>query len=388
MLFEFSTTTHLRFGRGTVAEAPEIFRVLGAERVFLITGRRPDRAQPLRAGLAESGCVVTELAVPGEPTLELVRAAAQRATTERCDAVVAFGGGSAIDAGKAVAALVTNRGDPRDYLEVIGRGRKLERPSLPFVAIPTTAGTGAEVTKTAVVLARHERVKATLRSHHLQPTAAIIDPALAETAPEAVRRLGGFVALAHLIEGFVGRAPSPLTDALCREGLRHLCPALGGLAAGDNKSSSSEAFCLAGLFGGLVASNTGQGVIEALTAPASGMLEAPLREVTAALLPPALEVNLRALQMRAPASPALHRLRELAVVLTGRAEADAGQGIAWLRRLARDLGVQGLADLGMAPAYVPLLIERAKMAPSLEENPIALSDEELGEIVGRAMDAA
>lgn len=385
MLFEFTTTTHLRFGRGTVTEAPEIFGVLGCERVFLITGRTPDRAQPLRSGLASAGCQVIEQAVPGEPTLELVRAAAQRATSEKCDAVAAFGGGSAIDAGKVVAALATNRGDPRDYLEVIGRGRTLERPALPFVAIPTTSGTGAEVTKAAILLARHERVKAAVRSHHLQPTAAIVDPDLADPVPTRILRLNAMVALAHLVESFISRTASPITDALAREGLRQLGPALRDLGGQDATEKTRDALCLAGLLGGLCATNAGSGITDALTSPASGMLEAPSREVTGALLAPALEAVLRAMQARNPANPAIERLREFAVALTGRLDADANQGIVWLRQLGRELGVQSLAQLGMAAPYLPLLIERAKMSACIKEAPIALSDEELAAVASHAM---
>src|SRR5690349_17387560 len=152
MPFEFATAARVRFGPGTAAEVPEIVRGLASKRVLLVTGRSRHRAEPLREGLKAVGREFAELAVTGEPTLEQARA-------NRCEAVVAFGGGSALDAAKAVAALATNRGDPRDYVEVIGRGRLLEQPSLPVIAVPTTAGTGSEVTRNAVLLSRQDRVK-------------------------------------------------------------------------------------------------------------------------------------------------------------------------------------------------------------------------------------
>ena len=226
MPFEFATAARVRFGPGTAAEVPEIVRGLSSKRVLLVTGRSRHRAEQLREGLKAVGREFAELAVTGEPTLELVRAGAQQAIANKCEAVVAFGGGSAIDAAKAVAALATNRGDPRDYVEVIGRGRVLEQPSLPVVAMPTTAGTGSEVTRNAVLLSRQDRVKVSLRSPFLLPTVAIIDPDLLAGAPREVLLASGLDALSQLIEPFISGRANPLTDTLAREGIRRSARAL------------------------------------------------------------------------------------------------------------------------------------------------------------------
>ena len=265
-----------------------------------------------------------ELAVTGEPTLELVRAGAQQAIANKCEAVVAFGGGSAIDAAKAVAALATNRGDPRDYVEVIGRGRVLEQPSLPVVAVPTTAGTGSEVTRNAVLLSRQDRVKVSLRSPFLLPTVAIVDPDLLEGAPREVLLASGLDALSQLIEPFISGRANPLTDTLAREGIRRSARALKrAVLDGTGRRAAREDLALASLMGGLCLANAGLGAVHGFAAPAGGMLEAPHGAICAALLAPVVAINLRALQTRAAAHPALPRFQEIARLLT---EQPAGRG--------------------------------------------------------------
>jgi alcohol dehydrogenase class IV len=383
--FDFVTSTRIRFGAGTQAEVPDFVRRLGAKRLLLVTGRTPERADRLRRALLASDHEMVELAVASEPTVELVRMAAQRAIAQRCEAVVAFGGGSAIDAGKAVAALVTNRGDPRDYLEGIGRGRTLERPSLPLVAVPTTAGTGAEVTRTAVLLTRHERTKINLRALNLAPTVAIVDPDAVSDAPAGLLLANGYAAFSQLIEPFLSSRANPLTDGWAREGMRRSVRSLRRAALEGADASAREDLALASLLSGLCLTNAGLGAVSAFADPAGGMLEAPHGAICAALLAPVMAVNLRALRERAPSHTALHRFVEIAVLLTGRPDADALEAVTWLEGLARDVAVPGLRRLGLTPADLPGLIERAKHAPHLASNPIALTSTELAEIAERAL---
>src|SRR5262249_19879972 len=160
--------TRVVFGAGTSAEAPKALEELGARRILLVTGRTPGRAQRLRELLAAKLTVVP-FSVSGEPTVEVARAGTNLARSEKCDAVLAVGGGSPLDAGKAIAALATNPGDALDYLEVVGKGKAIDRPPLPFVALPTTAGTGSEVTRNAVLTDTATHVKASLRSPLMLP---------------------------------------------------------------------------------------------------------------------------------------------------------------------------------------------------------------------------
>jgi len=378
--FEFATATRIVYGAGSVREAPAAVQGFGARRVLLVTGASPARAEPLRLALGVQSVIFP---VAEEPTVELARAGA--AAAAGCQAVIACGGGSALDAGKAIAALATNGGDPLDYLEVIGRGLKLERPSLPFVAIPTTAGTGAEVTRNAVLGSREAGVKASLRSPLMLPAVAIVDPDLLQGLPPAVIAASGLDALSQLIEPFLSARANPLTDALAREGIRRSARSLRRAVTEGMDPASREDLALASLLGGLCLANAGLGAVHGFAAPAGGMFAAPHGAVCAALLAPVMEVNLRALRARAPAHPAYLRFTEVAALLTGEFEASAEDGIAWLRELVAALAIPGLSRYGLTAAAIPLLVERARAASSMRANPIALDDEELSEIARRAL---
>jgi alcohol dehydrogenase class IV len=379
-MFELATATRIVFGPGSVREVPAAVQGFAARRVLLVTGASPARAEPLRAALGVESVVFP---VPEEPTVELARAGV--AAAAGCQVVIAFGGGSALDAGKAIAALAANGGDPLDYLEVIGRGQKLARPSLPFVAIPTTAGTGAEVTRNAVLGSREAGVKASLRSPLMLPALAIVDPDLLQGLPPSVIAASGLDALSQLIEPFLSSRANPLTDALAREGIRRSARSLRRAATVGLDPASREDLALASLLGGLCLANAGLGAVHGFAAPAGGMFAAPHGAVCAALLAPVMDVNLRALRARAPGHPAYPRFTEIAALLTGEYEASAEDGIAWLRALVRALEIPGLSRHGLTAAAIPLLVERAKVASSMRANPIALSDEELSEIAQRAL---
>jgi alcohol dehydrogenase class IV len=378
--FEFATATRIVFGAGRLADVPEAVKALGGHTVLLVTGRDPTRAGPLREGLGRLGLSSVTFAVEGEPTVDMVRAGTATAVAGRCDTVVAFGGGSALDAGKAIAALAANGGDPLDYLEVVGRGQALTRPSLPLVAIPTTAGTGSEVTRNAVLGVTDAQVKASLRSPLMLPRLAIVDPEVLAGAPPAVLASSGLDALSQLIEPFLSARANPLTDALAREGIGRSVRSLRRAVLEGPDAAAREDLALASLFGGLCLANAGLGAVHGFAAPVGGMFEAPHGAVCAALLPATLEVNLRALRARAPSHPALARLREVAVLLTGRADARAEEGITWVRELCQALGVPGLGRYGLTEADVPRLVARAKAASSMKANPLPLTDEELTEI--------
>jgi alcohol dehydrogenase class IV len=385
MSFEFATATRVIFGRGVLAQAAEVVAAMGGRRLLLVTGKSPQRAEPLRQQLRAAGIDAVELAVPGEPTVELARAGVARALSEGCQAVVAFGGGSALDAGKAIAGLATNGGDPLDYLEVIGRGRTLERPALPFVAIPTTAGTGSEVTRNAVLLAPDQRVKVSLRSPHLLPRAAIVDPELLAGAPPAVLVASGLDALAQLIEPFISGRANPVTDGLAREGIARSVRSLRRAVLEGADPERREDLAVASLLGGLCLANAGLGAVHGFAAPAGGMFAAPHGAVCAALLAPAMAVNLQALATRAPDHPARARFDELGGLLTGRPQAGGDDAVDWLATLSQDLGVVGLGSFGMAASDVPTLVAKAKLASSMKGNPLPLTDEELTEIAQRAL---
>ena len=279
MRFEFATATRILFGPSTVRDLTAAARQMG-RRALLVTGASTERATPLVAGFD-----TVPFAVSGEPSVELIRRGTAYARAEGCDLVIAIGGGSAIDAGKALAALLTNPSDPLDYLEVIGRGQPLERAPAPFIAVPTTSGTGSEVTRNAVLGSPEHRVKASLRSAAMLPRLSIIDPELTVTLPRAVTASTGLDALTQLIEPYVSSRANFMTDLFCIDGIRRAATALPAAWENGADREARTAMSWAALLGGLALANAGLGVVHGFAAPVGGMFAAPHGAVCAAVLP-------------------------------------------------------------------------------------------------------
>ena len=305
MRFEFATATRIVFGPGCVSQLPALARDLGCSRALLVTGRTPART-PIPLEPAAS------FPIEGEPTLDRVRQGAAQARA--CDIVVAVGGGSVIDGAKAVAALATNPGDPLDYLEVIGQGQPLKIPPLPFIAIPTTAGTGSEVTRNAVLGSPEHGVKASLRSPMMLAKAALIDPDLTRDLPPRLTASTGLDALTQLIEPFVSPRANPLTDALCLDGIHRAAVYLSRAFDDGHDKQARENMSLVALFGGLALANAGLGVVHGFAAPIGGQFPAPHGAVCAAVLPHGMRANIEALSAREPNHPALDRYRQIACI--------------------------------------------------------------------------
>jgi alcohol dehydrogenase class IV len=384
MRFEFATATRILFGPGVVAEAAPTAAALG-HRAVVAASADVQRSAALLDELRTHGVTPLLIPVAGEPTVDLVRVGLQRAREAGCDLVLGLGGGSVLDVGKAIAALLTNGGDPLDYLEVVGRGKTLSQPSAPYLAIPTTAGTGAEVTRNAVLASPEHRVKASLRSPHLYPRLALVDPELTHSLPTELTASTGLDALTQLIEPFVSTAANPLTDAICREGMRLAARALRRACRNGRDAAAREDMALASLLGGLALANARLGVVHGFAAPLGGRYRAPHGAICARLLPPVMEGNVRALQMRAAGSPTLERYAEVGRILTGRAEASIADGVTWVRTLCADLEIPGLGSYGLTLGDLPALVAETQRASSTKGNPIALTTEELTDIARQAL---
>jgi alcohol dehydrogenase class IV len=384
MRFEFATATRIIFGPGTLREVGPAAAALGC-RVIVVTGRSVERAARLLDALMAEGLGLTIFVVDGEPTTELARQGTEQARRTACDLVIGFGGGSALDTGKAIAALLTNNGDLLDYLEVIGKGRRLTQPAAPYVAIPTTAGTGAEVTQNAVLAAPDHRVKVSLRSPLMLPRVALVDPQLTYSLPAEVTASTGLDALTQVLEPYVSDRANPLTDALCREGMRRAARSLRRACEQGDDPHAREDMALVSLFGGLALANAKLGAVHGFAAPLGGMFPGPHGAICARLLPYVMEVNVRALQERAPDSPALRRYDDIAQLVTGDAGARADDGVRWVQQLCAALHVPPLATYGVTPDDVPLLTRKASVASSMQGNPVRLTPDEMQEIVERAL---
>jgi alcohol dehydrogenase class IV len=383
MKFEFATAGRILFGTGTSRQLPTLAKSLG-ESALLVLGRSGRGKESLAAGLAQAGVRSIPFHVDGEPTVGLVDEARDLAREEGCELVIAVGGGSVIDAGKAAAGMLNNPGKVMDYLEVVGGGRSMLRPAAPWIAVPTTAGTGAEVTRNAVLEVPQRRVKASLRSHHLLASIAVIDPELTVSLPAAITAYTGMDALTQLIEPFVSNAANPLTDGLCREGLML---AAGSLAAACRDGSDIVArthMCAAALASGIALANARLGAVHGFASVLGGTTGYPHGAICARLLPFVIEANLRALAQR-PVAGALDRYTEVARRLTGDPMATAEDGLTWVRALCTELAIPPLRASSLTRSDFVQVIPAAARASSMQGNPVKLTQDELTSVLEAAL---
>ncbi len=384
MRFEFTSAGRIIFGPGAVRELPDIAAAFG-RRVLIVTGRDRLRHAGLIAMLEGKGLVCTLFQAAGEPSVELVRDGAALMRSASAEFVISIGGGSAIDAGKAIAAIAANPGDVLDYLEVIGRAQPFEKAPLPFLAVPSTAGTGSEVTRNAVLGSKQHGVKASLRSAAMLARVAIVDPDLTLGMPAAVTASTGLDALTQLIEPFVSIRANPLVDALCREALPMVARALPLAWENGGNAEARAAMSYSSLLSGLALANAGLGVVHGFAAAIGGMFDAPHGNICAAILPHGISANLRALRERAPESAALQRYEEAARLTTGDSRASADELVSWVMKLTEHLRIPGLSAWGIGEQDIAPIVERAGRASSMKANPLPLTDSELADVVRNAL---
>lgn len=381
--FEFATASRIVFGDGSAEAVPNLAAGFGRH-ALVVAGRDPSRAEWLVEALRAQGADVVLLCVDGEPDLAFAASGAERARRQSSDVVIGIGGGSALDAAKAIAALAMNTGEPLDYVEVVGGGKSLSAAPLPLIAVPTTAGTGSEVTRNAVLTVAGRRVKASLRSPLMLPRVAVVDPRLTYGVPPSVTAATGLDALTQLIEPFLSRRANPLTDALCRDGMRRVARSLARACDDGHDAGARADMCLASLFGGLALANAGLGAVHGLAAPLGGMYKkAAHGSVCAALLPHVFGANVRALRAEAGPGTALDRAAEVGALLAGRADADAA--VAWIEDTVRHLRIPPLGELGVSAADLPAIAEQATRSSSMKGNPVALQADDLVAVLRAAL---
>jgi alcohol dehydrogenase class IV len=391
MRFEFATATRIIFGRGTIQEVGPLAAEMGKS-AFVVTGHSTKRAEPLIEQLDKYKIKHTLFNVTGEPTTTTVKKAVEQARRSKPDSVIGIGGGSVLDTGKVVAALLTNTGKLEEYLEVVGEGKPIKQCPQPYIAIPTTAGTGAEVTRNAVLGVPEHKVKVSMRSLLMLPRVALVDPELTYSMPPTLTASTGIDALTQLIEAYVSSKANPLIDGICREGIKRAghslrkayeaCPERSR-RDGSNESARED-MSLASLFSGLALANAGLGAVHGFAGPLGGMIPAPHGVICARFLPHVMQANVQALKTRQADSPYLTRYDEVAQLLTGKAKAQASDGVVWIQKLCETLKVPKLSEFGLTENDFPQAIAKAKRSNSMKGNPIQLTDNELMEILKRA----
>jgi len=299
--------------------------------------------------------------------------------------VIAAGGGSVIDGGKAIAAMITNPGNLPDYLEVIGGGKPLVEKPVPCVAVPTTAGTGAEVTRNSVIKSAQHSVKVSLRSPMMLPDLVVADPVVTLSVPASITASTGLDALTQLIEPLVSKKANPVTDALCREGIGRIAVALPKVYANGDNLDAREEMLLSSLFSGIALANAGLGAVHGLAGALGGMFLIPHGVICGRLLPFVMETNVNVIRKRMPDSPVLKRFDEIARILTADPSASADDAVKWIQELCSNLNVPPLSRFGFEESHFGPVIEKAKRASSMKGNPIDLMDEELQDCLRKAL---
>jgi alcohol dehydrogenase class IV len=387
--FEFFGVPPVYFGNGQSDRLGELAGRLGKTALLLHAGSPDGPAIALlRDNLAKHVRVVPHRQ-SGEPKVTDIDAGLNAARHGGCDMVIGLGGGSAIDAAKAVAGLLTNGGAALDYMEVIGRGQKITKPAAPWIAVPTTAGTGAEVTRNAVIGDPEKRFKASIRSEHLLPRAVVVDPVLGIDVPPTVTAYSGMDALCQCIESYTSNGANPITDALAIQGATLAAKSLRRAFADGSDLSARQDMAMAALLSGITLTNAGLGAVHGFAAPLGANFPAPHGAVCAILLTPVIEANLKELRTLPRDSAGLDRYATLGRNVTGRFDMSQTDACTALRDLTcdlvRDLRIPPLSQFGMATADIPEIVALARKSSSMKFNPVPLSDEVLAEVLERGI---
>ncbi len=393
--FEFCTSSKIIFGRGKSNLLPELIRPLGS-RIMIITGSSPQRHSVLIEKIKAAGIYVSLATVSGEPEVEKITEITSLILRQNCKAVLALGGGSVLDAGKAAAILANNPGDIMEYLEVVGEGKALPCASLPFIAVPTTAGTGSEVTRNSVITVPSHRVKVSLRSPEMLPKIALIDPELLRECPLTVRVNCSFDALCHLMEAMISRKATPFTDMICSYGLQQIRRETLQTYWNDPQIEEPRcAMAFASLLGGMALANGGLGAVHGFAGVIGGMFGAPHGAVCAALLAPVLKTNMAVARQIEEgnssegdlllAEKMLKQIEKMTDFFTAGQCREPEKLITELERLTRENHVPRLSDMGIKESDLPIIIKKSSQSSSMKGNPFSLSEERLSYILHKAL---
>jgi len=384
MQFEFATATRIIFGPGTAGQLPALAAHMG-RRAFILTGSDPARLSAVVGAVHAQGLEGQTHPITGEPDVETISRAVAKARAMDCDVVVGIGGGSVLDAAKAVAAMLANPGELLDYLEVVGAGWPITEAPIPCIAVPTTAGTGAEVTRNAVIAVPDSKVKVSMRSLLMLPRLALVDPLLTVSMSAAVTASTGLDALTQLIEAYTSKKANPLTDGICTEGIRRAARSLALAYKRPDDLVAREDMALASLFGGLALANAALGAVHGFAGPLGGMIGAPHGVICGRLLPHVMASNVLTLQTSHADSDALARYDNLAAMLTGDSSATADDAVRWIHDLVGRLCIPSLTGFGLTTDLIPQAVIQAQRASSMKGNPVALGEGQLTQILQDSM---
>ena len=388
--FQVARLPEIRFGDGTLEQLPGLLARFG-RRVLLVTGRASLQSTPhwrqLVDDLAAAGLDWRQVVVDGEPSPEVVDTAVAQHRDADIDVVAGIGGGSVLDAAKAIAGLLRTGTRVLDHLEGVGRGLPYPGPAVPFVAAPTTAGTGSEATKNAV-LSRHGRegFKKSFRDDRLVARIAVVDPRLLAGCPKPLVAANGMDAFTQLLESYVSLRASPFTDALAASGMQAFRDGFWpAWTAGDPQADEGyRRLAYASLCSGITLAQCGLGSVHGLASPLGAYFPIPHGVVCGTLVAVATRVNIGALRARAPDSPALRKYAEAGVLLSGRMHTseDAAQDalVDLLEEWTERLDLPRLGAFGMSSTDVDRVVANCR-GGSMQTNPLVLENAELAALL-------
>ncbi|MFW9902991.1 MAG: iron-containing alcohol dehydrogenase [Candidatus Thorarchaeota archaeon] len=387
MEFEFLPSPRIFFGPKQFHKIGTLIKELGSRLLLVASGgalNSPETREVFTVSTLKQEIKFDTYLVSGEPTIETIDSGVQKAKEFKADVILGLGGGSAIDASKAIAGLFTNGGSARDYMEVIGKGSVITQPSLPTIAVPTTAGTGSEVTKNAVILAEKEKFKASIRSPLLIPETAIIDPRLMLTVSPSVTASCGMDALTQLIEAYTSNRSQPLTDSWALLGVKKAFKSLPRCYAYGQSLETRNDMALASLLSGFCLGNAGLGAIHGFASPIGGF-KIPHGVICAALLKPTIEANIKELKKFDPNNVTLRKYATLGEIVSEKSYPSINDAhkalINYLERLTQELKIPTLSKFGLDNSDINIIVEKAMTASSMRYNPIKLEKNVLVEIL-------
>jgi alcohol dehydrogenase class IV len=387
MGFEFATANRIIFGNGALKQVGEVASGFGV-RAFIVAGSGSVPLDLLFAALESAGITGGLFRVDQEPDISTIITGVEQAKSQACELIISFGGGSVLDAGKAIAAMLTNPGQLLDYLEVVGSGKEIPNPPAPMIALPTTAGTGTEVTRNAVISSPEHHVKVSMRSRKMIPTVAIVDPELTYSMPPDITASTGMDALTQVLEGYVSNRANAITDLICKAGILRGSRSLLKAYQQGHDQLAREDMSLTSLFGGMSLANGGLGAVHGFAGPIGGMFTAPHGVICASLLPYVMKYNVKTLSALGDndqSQALLKRYLDIARWVTGQSDATIEAGVAWIAELANALNIPGLRSLGIERGDFDLIVEKTLVSSSMKGNPVRLDEVVLESILEEAL---
>lgn len=377
--FEFSTAQKIIFGSGSISQIGKLASVFGKKCLLIYSQSAP--WQQVQNELIITGLDSELLSVSGEPSDQSIQTHIEHIRSSKPELIIAIGGGSTLDFAKAVSALVTNPGDLFNYLEVVGKNEPIKNSPIPLIAIPTTAGTGTEVTKNAVLKIEDKNVKVSLRSEKMIPRLALIDPELTLSLSPETTASTGMDALVQLVEPFLSIRANSFTDSICREGIARIADSLPRAFQNPSDLTAREDMSYCSLSGGIALANAGLGAVHGFAAVLGGMYPIPHGVCCARLLPSVFKANHLAMRSRESMSPIYPRFAEISKLVTHDQNGKVEDGILWFERLCESLNIPRLSSFGIQIDKSDEIIEKVNAASSTKANPIQLTNDELNRVL-------